>query len=151
MICSLSNFLAMKYITDFLYRSFCNKYTPGCLLVLSLTVSSVCYWIERNFWLSLMQVVIGLVLGLQSALESKRMHSKVVKLTKRMDETGVKVVDNPEYLYSLVDSVEHVLFSIDYEGCVDWQKGIPKPIKLELDTIKRDIANIKKNMGANDK
>ena len=26
-----------------------------------------------------------------------------------------------------------------------------KPIKSELDTIKREIANIKKNMGANDK
>ena len=103
---------------------------------------------ERNLWLSITQLVIGLVLGLQSALESKRMQSKVEKLTKRMNETGAKLVDNPEYLYSLVDSVEHVLFSIDYEGCVDWQKGIPKPIKLELDSIKRDIANIKKNMGS---
>lgn len=138
-------------MTDFFYRYFCNKYAPRYLLVLSLAVSFICYWLERNLWLSITQFVIGLVLGLQSALESKRMHSKVVKLTKRMDETGAKVVDNPEYLYSLVDSVEHVLFSIDYEGCVDWQKGIPKPIKLELDTIKRDIANIKKNMGANDK
>lgn len=133
---------------DFFYRCFCNKYTPGCLLVLSLAVSFICYWMERNLWLSITQLVIGLVLGLQSALESKRMHSKVEKLTKRMDETGAKLVDNPEYLYSLVDSVEHVLFSIDNEGCVDWQKGIPKPIKLELDPIKKDIANIKKNMGS---
>lgn len=132
----------------FFYRCFCNKYTPGCLLVLSLAVSFICYWMERNLWLSITQLVIGLVLGLQSALESKRMHSKVEKLTKRMDETGAKLVDNPEYLYSLVDSVEHVLFSIDNEGCVDWQKGIPKPIKLELDSIKKDIANIKKNMGS---
>ena len=138
----------MKYMKDFFYRSFCSKYTPGCLLVLSLTVSFICYWMERNLSLSITQFVIGLVLGLQSALESKRMHSKVEKLTKRIDETGVKLVDNPEYVYSLVDSVEHVLFSIDYEGCVDWQKGIPKPIKLELDSIKRDIANIKKNMGS---
>lgn len=128
----------------FFYRCFCNKYTPGCLLVLSLAVSFICYWMERNLWLSITQLVIGLVLGLQSALESKRMHSKVEKLTKRMDETGAKLVDNPEYLYSLVDSVEHVLFSIDNEGCVDWQKGIPKPIKLELDSIKKDIANIKR-------
>lgn len=52
------------------------------------------------------------------------MHSKEEKVTKRIDETGAKLVDNPEYVYSLVDSVEHVLFSIDYEGCVDWQKGI---------------------------
>ena len=133
---------------DFFYRCFCNKYTPGCLLVLSLAVSFICYWMERNLWLSITQLVIGLVLGLQSALESKRMHSKVEKLTKRIDETGAKLVDNPEYVYSLVDSVEHVLFSIDNEGCVDWQKGIPKPIKVELDSIKRDIANIKKNMGS---
>ena len=136
----------MKYMKDFFYRCFCNKYTPGCLLVLSLAVSFICYWMERNLWLSITQFAFGLVLGLQSALESKRMHSKVEKLTKRIDETGAKLVDNPEYVYSLVDSVEHVLFSIDNEGCVDWQKGIPKPIKIELDSIKRDIANIKKNM-----
>ena len=54
-----------------------------------------------------------------------------------MDETGAKVVENPEYLFRLIDSVEHILFSINKEGCVDWQKGIPKPIKLELDTIKK--------------
>ena len=65
-----------------------------------------------------------------------------------MDETGAKVVENPKYLFLLLDSVEHILFSINKEGCVDWQKGIPKPIKLELDSIKRDIANIKKNMGS---
>ena len=90
---------------DFFYRCFCNKYTPGCLLVLSLAVSFICYWMERNLWLSITQFVFGLVLGLQSALESKRMHSKVEKLTKRIDETGAKLVDNPEYVYSLVDSV----------------------------------------------
>lgn len=136
----------MKYMTDFFYRCFCNKYAPRYLLVFSLAVSFICYWMERNLWLSITQFVIGLVLGFQSALESKRMHSKMEKLTKRIDETGAKLVDDPEYVYSLVDSVEHVLFSIDYEGSVDWQKGIPKPIKLELDSIKRDIANIKKNM-----
>lgn len=133
-------------MTDFFYRCFCNKYAPRYLLVFSLAVSFICYWMERNLWLSITQFVIGLVLGFQSALESKRMHSKMEKLTKRIDETGAKLVDDPEYVYSLVDSVEHVLFSIDYEGSVDWQKGIPKPIKLELDSIKRDIANIKKNM-----
>lgn len=106
---------------------------------------------ERNLWLSITQLVIGLVLGLQSALESKRMHREMTKLTKRMDETGAKVIENPEYLFLLIDSVEHILFSINKEGCVDWQKGIPKPINLELDTIKREIANIKKNIDANDK
>lgn len=79
-------------MTDFFYRCFCNKYTPGCLLVLSLAVSFICYWLERNLWLSITQFVIGLVFGLQSALESKRMHSKVEKLTKRIDETGAKLV-----------------------------------------------------------
>ena len=106
---------------------------------------------QGNLWLSITQIVVGLVLGFQSVLESKRVHREMTKLTKRMDETGAKVVENPEYLFLLIDSVEHILFSINKEGCVDWQKGIPKPIKLELDTIKREIANIKKNMGVNDK
>lgn len=141
----------MEYMIEFLYKSFCNKYTPVCLLVLSLAVSFVCYWMQGNLWLSITQIVVGLVLGFQSVLESKRVHREMTKLTKRMDETGAKVVENPEYLFLLIDSVEHILFSINKEGCVDWQKGIPKPIKLELDTIKRDIANIKMNMSANDK
>lgn len=131
---------------NLLYRCFCSKYAPICLLFLSIGVSFVCYWMQENLWLSITQVVIGLVLGFQSALESKRLQSDVSKLTKRMDETGAKLVENPEYLFLLIDSVEHILFSINKEGCVDWQKGIPKPIKLELDSIKRDIANIKKNM-----
>ena len=137
-------------MTDFFYRCFCNKYTPVCLLILSLAVSFVCYWMQGNLWLSVTQIVVGLVLGFQSVLESKRVHREMIKLTKRMDETGAKVVENPEYLFLLIDSVE-ILFSINKEGCVDWQKGISKPIKLELDTIKRYIANIKMNMSANDK
>jgi len=141
----------MKIMIEFFYRCFCNKYAPIYLLVLSLAISFICYWMERNLWLSITQLVIGLVLGLQSALESKRMHREMTKLTKRMDETGAKVIENPEYLFLLIDSVEHILFSINKEGCVDWQKGIPKPINLELDTIKREIANIKKNIDANDK
>lgn len=140
----------MEYMIEFLYKSFCNKYTPVCLLVLSLAVSFVCYWMQGNLWLSITQIVVGLVLGFQSVLESKRVHREMTKLTKRMDETGAKVVENPEYLFLLIDSVE-ILFSINKEGCVDWQKGISKPIKLELDTIKRYIANIKMNMSANDK
>ena len=109
-------------MTDFFYRCFCNKYTPVCLLILSLAVSFVCYWMQGNLWLSITQIVVGLVLGFQSVLESKRVHREMIKLTKRMDETGAKVVENPEYLFLLIDSVEHILFSINKEGCVDWQK-----------------------------
>ena len=110
----------MKYMTDFFYRCFCNKYTPVCLLILSLAVSFVCYWMQGNLWLSVTQIVVGLVLGFQSVLESKRVHREMIKLTKRMDETGAKVVENPEYLFLLIDSVEHILFSINKEGSVDW-------------------------------
>ena len=53
---------------DFFYRCFCNKYAPRYLLVLSLAVSFICYWMERNLWLSITQFVIGLVLGLQSEI-----------------------------------------------------------------------------------
>lgn len=128
------------------YKYFCNRYTPVCLLFFSVLVSLVCYWVQENLWLSITQVIIGIVLGLQSTLESKRMHNELIDLTKRVDETGVRVIESPEYLFLLVDSVEHILFSINKEGSVDWQRGIPKPIKLELDAIKSDIAHIKNSL-----
>jgi hypothetical protein len=39
------------------------------------------------------------------------------------------VTDNPEYLYAITDSEDTFLFGVRKDGSVEWQKGLPTPIK----------------------
>ena len=49
---------------------------------------------------------------------------------------GATQVTNNEYLCVWLDSSNHVLFGVKRDGSFTWQKGIPKPVKDELDAIK---------------
>ena len=49
---------------------------------------------------------------------------------------GATSATNNEYLCVWLDSSNHVLFGVKADGSFYWQKGIPKPIKDELDAIK---------------
>ena len=42
---------------------------------------------------------------------------------------GISVITNEEYLIAVVDAQDHVLFSIDRAGQVDFQKGLPDALK----------------------
>ena len=64
-------------------------------------------------------------------------------LKKRVDDTGATIIENGQYLFVITDKVEHFLFGIEKDGSVDWSKGIPRPIKNELDRINSEIENIK--------
>ena len=49
---------------------------------------------------------------------------------------GATSATNNEYLCVWLDSSNHVLFGVKVDGSFTWQKGIPKPVKDELDAIK---------------
>lgn len=49
---------------------------------------------------------------------------------------GATSATNNEYLCVWLDSANRVLFGVKADGSFYWQKGIPKPIKDELDAIK---------------
>lgn len=54
----------------------------------------------------------------------------------KFDVIGASSETNNEYMWVLLDSQNRVLLGVKADGSVAWQKGVPKPIKDELDAIK---------------
>lgn len=44
-------------------------------------------------------------------------------------------IESPEFIKIIVDANDHLLFSINLDGEVDWGKGIPAPIRAKLQEI----------------
>ena len=44
-------------------------------------------------------------------------------------------IESPEFIKVIVDANDHLLFTINLDGEVDWGKGIPSPIKAKLQEI----------------
>lgn len=44
-------------------------------------------------------------------------------------------IESPEFIKVIVDANDHLLFTINLDGEVDWSKGIPAPIKAKLQEI----------------
>lgn len=44
-------------------------------------------------------------------------------------------IESPEFIKIIVDAEDHLLFSINLDGEVDWGKGIPAPIRAKLQEI----------------
>ena len=115
------------------------------LTTLSLIVP-VLSLIFKSVWLiAAAQIIIGFALAWLGYSDSKSKEEKIMKLKKRVDDTGATIIENGQYLFVITDKVEHFLFGIEKDGSVDWSKGIPRPIKNELDRINSEIENIKKS------
>lgn len=44
-------------------------------------------------------------------------------------------IESPEFIHCIVDANNHLLFTINLDGEVDWSKGIPTPIKAKFQEI----------------
>lgn len=44
-------------------------------------------------------------------------------------------IESPEFIKVIVDANDHLLFTINMDGEVDWSKGIPAPIRAKLQEI----------------
>ena len=44
-------------------------------------------------------------------------------------------IESPEFIHCIVDSDNHLLFSIQLDGSIEWGKGIPTPIKERMQEI----------------
>lgn len=44
-------------------------------------------------------------------------------------------IESPEFIHYIVDANDHLLFTINLNGEVDWSKGIPTPIKAKFQEI----------------
>lgn len=48
-------------------------------------------------------------------------------------------IESPEFIKIIVDANDHLLFTINLDGEVDWGKGIPAPIRAKLQEIVKQI------------
>lgn len=44
-------------------------------------------------------------------------------------------IESPEFLHCIVDAEDHFLFGIQLDGSIEWDKGIPAPIRAKLQKI----------------
>lgn len=113
------------------------------LTTLSLIVP-VLSLIFKSVWLiAASQIIIGFALALLRYSDSKSKEERINNLGQRVDDTGMSIIDNVQYLYVIIDKDKHFLFGIEKDGSVDWSKGIPQPIKDELNKIKLEIEYLK--------
>lgn len=55
-------------------------------------------------------------------------------------------IESPEFIKVIVDAEDHLLFTINLDGEVDWGKGIPSPIKAKLQEIINQCKNDKTDL-----
>ena len=79
---------------------------------------------------------IGVILSLSSSVKSM---NRVVHLSDKVDSFGMEVIDNPEWIYLILDAEEKKLFGIRKNGSIEWGAGIPTPIREKLDELQKRI------------
>lgn len=50
-------------------------------------------------------------------------------------KTPFREIESPEFIKVIVDANDHLLFTINMDGEVDWSNGIPAPIRVKLQEI----------------
>ena len=69
--------------------------------------------------------------------------SDVAELEKKIKLLG-EYVENPEWVHVITDAEDRILFGIKKDGSIEWGAGVPKPIREELDALKRRISELEK-------
>ena len=52
-------------------------------------------------------------------------------------------IESPEFIKAIVDAEDHFLFGIQLDGSIEWDKGIPAPIRTKLQEIINQYQNDK--------
>lgn len=113
------------------------------LTTLSLIVPVLSLIFDLMWLIAASQIIIGFALAWLRYSDSKSKEERINNLGQRVDDTGMSIIDNVQYLYVIIDKDKHFLFGIEKDGSVDWSKGIPQPIKDELNKIKLEIEYLK--------
>ena len=113
------------------------------LTTLSLIVPVLSLIFDLMWLIAASQIIIGFALAWMGYSDSKSKEERINNLGQRVDDTGMSIIDNVQYLYVIIDKDKHFLFGIEKDGSVDWSKGIPQPIKDELNKIKLEIEYLK--------
>lgn len=79
-------------------------------------------------------------------IESQKQQRAFITLKDKVESLGMSVINHPEWEYLITDTTEkYLFFGIRHDGTVDWSKGIPGPIRDELEGLKKRIAAVEKS------
>lgn len=66
-------------------------------------------------------------------------------LQEKIDNLGLHITENPEWLYVITDAKDHILFGIKRDGSIEWSVGVPRPVRNEIEQLKKVIENLNPN------
>lgn len=115
------------------------EYVGLAIGVIAVVLSGICYGMTSNFALFITQLVVGLVLTIQSFVAAKNTKCQILKINKKIGELRVSYIDSPKYLYAMVDAEDHVIFCVRRDGTIDWALGVPQPIRKEIERLEKKI------------
>ena len=99
---------------------------------------------ELCAYFSLFAAVIPVVVWIFDSIENKRQQKRFEAFEKEVKDYGFDVINNPEWLSVTVDKEQHILFGIKRDGSVEWSIGVPGPIREELEKLRNERAEFKK-------
>ena len=74
----------------------------------------------------------------------EQLANTIRKVAEELESLGFSVVENPEWMYVLLDSEEKIVFGIRHDGSVEWGLDIPRQMNEELEALKKRIAELEK-------
>ena len=89
---------------------------------------------------------IPILIWFSDGRDNKKRDGKFQKLKNEVESHGLKLVENPEWIWVVVDAEDKILFGIKHDGSIDWSVGVPTPIREEFEAQKKRIAELEKNI-----
>ena len=95
--------------------------------------------------LSFFTILAPAVVWYEEYQAGKKQQAMILQLKDKIENLGLDALDSPEWLWVIVDSMQHVLFGIKHDGTIDWSLGIPKPINQVLDRLEQRVKDLEEN------
>ena len=99
---------------------------------------------ELCAYFSLFAAVIPVVVWIFDSIENKKQQKRFEAFEKEVKDYGFDGINNSEWLSVTVDKEQHILFGIKRDGSVEGSIGVPGPIREELEKLRNEIAEFKK-------
>ena len=122
----------------------------GWAMAIAALIGLVCLvvsWINGDGIVVLLSFVIAVVpavIWFSDYKEYLNLQQDVNNLNGWRKDINTESIDNPEWARVITDAKDRWLFGIRHDGSVDWQVGIPGPIREELEALKKRIAELEK-------
>lgn len=98
-----------------------------------------------NGWGFILTALIPVLIWFSDGQDNKKRDNILQGLKAEVESHGMKIVENPEWIWVVVDAEDKILFGIRHDGSIDWSVGIPGPVNKEFDKLKKRIAALEKN------